>query len=202
MINDLDATIVALLNDKLVPALPGIQISFAAPDDKFATQSGSPRVNFFLYDVRENMELRDCVPQRKHVSGGNAVRILPAPVRVDFSYIVTAWPSDSLIDSIEDEHRILGEVLAILVRHREMPQEYLRGTLSDQELPLPINSLHPGRLQSPGEFWQALGGKPKATLNYQITVAVARHSADYQPEAVPLVHEKRLALRIPKGKEE
>jgi len=29
-----------------------------------------------------------------------------------------------------------------------------------------------GRLQSIGEFWQAMGGRPKATLHYGVTVSV------------------------------
>jgi hypothetical protein len=37
---------------------------------------------------------------------------------------------------------------------------------------LPSSTLQPGRLQSVGEFWQALGGKPKAALNYTITIGV------------------------------
>jgi len=30
----------------------------------------------------------------------------------------------------------------------------------------------PGRLHSLGEFWQAMGGKPKATLQYGVTVGL------------------------------
>jgi hypothetical protein len=29
-----------------------------------------------------------------------------------------------------------------------------------------------GRLQSLGEFWQAMGGKPKASLQYTVTVGL------------------------------
>ena len=48
----------------------------------------------------------------------------------------------------------------------------LSGVLDDQELPLPSSVLQPGHLQSVGEFWQALDGKPKAALNYTVTIAV------------------------------
>jgi hypothetical protein len=33
-------------------------------------------------------------------------------------------------------------------------------------------SIQPGHLQSLAEFWQALGGKPKAALNYRVTMAL------------------------------
>ena len=50
--------------------------------------------------------------------------------------------------------------------------DLLQGGLQSQELPLPTAALQPGRLQSLGEFWQALGGKPKSALNYTVTIAV------------------------------
>ena len=59
----------------------------------------------------------------------------------------------------------------------------LQGSLQTQELPLPTAVLQPGHLQSLGEFWQALGGKPKAALNYTVTVAVQ----PTPPVEVPLV---------------
>jgi hypothetical protein len=60
MIKDLDKTIAALLRRDLPPALVGqVQISFATPDDQFPPQSVTlPAIDLFLYDVRENLELR------------------------------------------------------------------------------------------------------------------------------------------------
>jgi hypothetical protein len=71
-----------------------------------------------------------------------------------------------------DEHRLLGEVIMVLLRHPTLPPEVLQGQLLNQELPPPTAVLQPGHLQSMGEFWQALGGKPKAALNYTVTIAV------------------------------
>jgi hypothetical protein len=65
----------------------------------------------------------------------------------------------------------------------------------DQDLPLPVSTLQPGRLQSLGEFWQALGGKPKAALNYTVTLAVDAA----RPEVVGLVTEKVIELRMQTG---
>ena len=60
----------------------------------------------------------------------------------------------------------------MLLRHVILPAQVLQGDLRDQEPPLPASTLQPGRLQSLGEFWQALGGKPKAALNYTVTIGV------------------------------
>ena len=60
MINALDETIKALLKRDLPSALAEqVQISFGTPDDQFPPQSVTlPAIDLFLYDVRENLNLR------------------------------------------------------------------------------------------------------------------------------------------------
>ena len=196
MINDLDETLATLLQQSLPERLAKqIQISFAAPDDQFPPQSVTlPAVDLFLYDVRENLELRSNEYYIDRNSDGTAIKTW-APVRVDFSYLITAWPSQSVADAAEDEHRLLGEVMRVLLRHRTIPGEVLQGELIDQPMSLPVTSLQPGRLQSVGEFWQALGGKPKATLNYTVTLAVDVVA----PEKVGIVTDKEIRMRLEAG---
>lgn len=193
MIRDLDETLAVLLRQELrEDYAEQVRISFAAPDDQFPPQSVTlPAIDLFLYDVRENLELRSNEDYLERRGDGTATR-KPPPVRVDISYLVTAWPSESVSDPAEDEHRLLGEVMRALLRYRTIPEEVLQGTLAQQELPLPVSSLQPGRLQSLGEFWQALGGKPKAALNYTVTVAVDVAV----PEEVRLVTDKKIKLRM------
>ena len=173
MINDLDSTLEQLLKRELPSSLVGqISISFAAPDDKFPPQSVTlPAIDMFLYDVRENRELRSNEWIVERQSNG-AVTQRRAPVRVDCSYLITAWPSDTSPNPAKDEHMLLGEVMMVLLRHPVIPAAVLQGSLTGQEPPLPAVTLLPGRLQSLGEFWQALGGKPKAALNYTVTIGV------------------------------
>jgi hypothetical protein len=153
-----------------------------------------PAIDLFLYDIRENLELRSNEVYLDRHMDGTATRTM-APVRIDASYLITAWPSQSVADPSEDEHRLLGEVIRALLRYRTLPEEVLQGSLLDQDLPLPVSTLQPGRLQSLGEFWQALGGKPKAALNYTVTLAVDAA----QPEVVGLVTEKVLEFRMQAG---
>jgi len=198
MINDLDETLAALLQRDLPSVLTEqVQISFATPDDQFPPQSVTlPAIDLFLYDVRENLELRTNEVYVERRSDGTAER-MRAPVRVDFSYLITAWPSESAPDPAEDEHRLLGEVMRVLLRHRTIPEDVLQGALRNQEPALPVSSLQPGRLQSLGEFWQALGGKPKAALNYQVTLSVDVTA----PEEVHLVTDKMIKIRMEQGAE-
>jgi hypothetical protein len=170
MFQDLDATLAALLDAEL--AVENVAVSFAAPDDQFPPSGVSlPAIAFFLYDVRENQELRPNRWELEREPNGMVTRKRP-PVRVDCSYLMTAWPSPSAPDPAQDEHRLLGEVLKVLLRYPKIPEAYLRGELVGQEPPLPARIIAEAQLQSLGEFWQAMGGKPKATLHYAVTLSI------------------------------
>lgn len=192
MIHELDQTLAALLRREL-PVRDQITVSFAAPDDQFSVKL--PAVDLFLYDLRENLELRGNDDLLVRQEDGSAALYYP-PIRIDASYLITAWPGGSPGghgDASEDEHKLLGAVMRTLLRFRTLPRELLKGSLANQRLPLPVTTLQPGRLQSLGEFWQALGGKPKAALNFMVTLAVDAH----EPEAVTrFVTEKEVRIGL------
>ncbi len=173
MIHDLDSTLRELLKRELpAPLNRQVGISFDPPDDQFPPQGVTlPAIDLFLYDIRENRDLRSNDFRERRDSNGSTVKRLPL-VRVDCSYLITAWPSQGAPNRSEDEHRLLGAVMMALLRHPKLPETVLQGALQDQELPLPTTALQPGHLQSQGEFWQALGGKPKTALNFTVTIAV------------------------------
>lgn len=172
MIDDLDRSLEELL--KL--GLPGdlvdqVDISFATPTRDFPPSSVTPpAVNLFLYDVRENRELRSTERTVERRADGTAFRTR-APVRIDCSYLITAWASESP-GAAFDEHKLLGEVMRVLLRYPTLPEPVLQGALAGQPVPLPTTALQSGHLQNLGEFWQALGGQPRAALNYTVTLAL------------------------------
>jgi len=182
MIHDVDSTLRELLKRELPTPLNGqIAISFDPPDDQFPPQGVAlPAIDLFLYDIRENHELRSNDFYQLRNSDGSAVRQLPL-VRIDCSYLITAWPSQSAHNRTEDEHRLLTVVMLALLRYPQLPDTLLQGMLRSQALPLPTTALQPGHLQSLGEFWQALGGKPKSALNYTVTIAVQPSEALVTP---------------------
>src|SRR3954447_17537082 len=96
MIDDFDKTLEVLIKRELPSSLVSqITISFATPDAQFPPQSVTlPAIDIFLYDVRENRELRtnEWVVDRV---GNGAVAKRRAPVRVDCAYLITAWASAS-----------------------------------------------------------------------------------------------------------
>lgn len=170
MLQDLDATLTALLRAEL--PVQNVAISFAAPDDQFPPPGVSlPAIALFLYDVREDYELRSAQWELDRRPGGTFTRT-PPPVRVTCSYLITAWASATAPDPAHDEHRLLGEVLKVLLRHPTIPENFLSGELAGQEPPLPARIIAEAHLHSLGELWQAMGGRPKATLHYAVTISV------------------------------
>ena len=190
MLHDLDRTLVALVQSKL--SALNVAISFAAPDQQFPpTGVTLPAIGFFLYDVRENFELRTNQWEQEKQPNGMFTRKRP-PVRVDCSYLITAWPSAASPNPVQDEHRLLGEVMKALLAHRVIPAQYQKGVLVGQEPLLRTRIIAESQLQSLGEFWQAVGGKPKAALSYGVTISVDV----FAPEAVgPAVTKKDIQLK-------
>ena len=182
MIQDLDKALTRLLIQE-VSDLDENNVRFEAPDENFAPSL--PAVNLFLYDIRENLELRSNEWVVERGSHGKARKKWP-PIRVECSYLLTAWAGD-----IESEHRLLGKVMMALVRHPTIPGEFLQGSLKDQPSSLPAIALQSGHLEGLGEFWQAIGGKPKAALHYSVTIGVE----PFAPVEEPLVVEKIIAVK-------
>ncbi len=197
MFDDLDNTLQQLFKRELPPALVSqVTITFAAPDLQFPPPAVTlPAIDLFLYDVRENRDLRsnEWIVERRSDGTANKSR---APVRIDCSYLITAWASSTSNSPAQDEHRLLGEVMKVLLRYPTIPDVVLQGSLQGQEPPLPTTSLQPGRLQNVTDFWQALGGKPRATLNFTVTIGVMPEAP---VEAGALVVDKHLDFRLGVG---
>lgn len=171
MISDLDETIRQILvkGGKLDPS--EVEISFDIPNREWSSGISKPSINCYLFDIRENRELRqygvDAAP-----TNGSATRYARQrpPLRFDLTYLVTAWTR-----AVEDEHRLLWHALQTLTRFEAMPDEYLQGDLRETGYPISARTALPDSvLKSPGEFWTALENQLKPSLSYVVTVAMSR----------------------------
>lgn len=173
MIRDLDDTIQELLETRAPDdsELDQANISFDLPDAEWRAGLDKLTVNCYLYDIRENRDLRtnELMLQRSP-DGTRAVR-RQAPVRIDCAYCITAW-SPATDESVLEEHRLLSQVLTVLLKNPTIPSDVLQGSLVNQIPPHPTVIASPDGIKNQPEFWGALDQQLKPSLNYVVTLVM------------------------------
>jgi hypothetical protein len=196
MISDFDRTLEQLLEQELGTPLP-FDISFAMPDKEFTPVSSDKNtLNCYLYDISEDRDLRSVEPLLKRNSDGT-VEKEPAPARIKLSYCITAWSPAQMTPAITpalDEHRLLSQVLAVLLKYAVIPADVLIGSLAGQAPPLPTSVVMPGNMKSTSEFWNAIGGQLRPSLDYSVTI-----SLDYQATLIGPMVTTTMAAYEPQG---
>lgn len=197
MLHDLDNTLAELLKRFLPLGLVDqVCISFATPDAQFPHPEVTlPAIDLFLHQVREDRDLRGAGNFVERANG--RALMTPAPVRIECHYLVTAWAKAGVTHPEQDEHRLLGEAMRVLLRFRELPTDVLQGSLRYQ--PVPVRALALPASDPPqarGEFWQALGGRPKASFAYVVTIAVDLQ--DEPRDIGPVVEDVQIDLKVKK----
>lgn len=182
MFDLLDKTLSDLLDSApangVVDGVRRAEKRFNTPDKEFATHQNDKTINLFLYEVKENRELRQTAPNR--AKGGNR----RAPVRVDCAYMVTAWSNISNDDNTANAHQLLGQAFRWLSRFPEIPEQYLIAAgLKGQLFDPPTMVAQMDGAKSAGEFWSALGIAPRPYFNLIVTICM---DLDQQVEA-PIV---------------
>ena len=167
MLADLDESLRRLLSRELERhGFGSVAVVFEAPAREWAVALSGPTLNLFLYDLREATDLRDAGWQ-EHRANGTA-RMARPPLRLECSYAVTAWAR-----AIEDEHRLLSQALAVLFAHERLPTDCLAGDLAEpsaQRYAL-MTRIGAARDDGKADFWNAIGGSYKASIDYLVTLA-------------------------------
>jgi hypothetical protein len=166
MLADLDETLRNLLREELeVHGFEGVDIAFDAPAREWSGQLSKPTVNVFLYDLREAEQLRTSEWSRMHRDGRTFER--RPPMVMEASYAVTAWTQ-----AVEDEHRLLSQVLAIFFAYPEIPPAKLNGRLANGSQQWPIKARIGQGKGEKSDFWSAVGGQYKVSLDLVIRLSV------------------------------
>jgi hypothetical protein len=181
MIRDLSLTIQAVMDDPALatdfPELFGAQVVFDRPAEGFTPTV--PTIDLFLFDIRENVELRSNEPEVTRSNG--QVVIKRPPMRVSCSYLLTAWPVSGG-DLALQEHQLLGQALQVLSRYPHIPAPFIRGQLVGQEPPLPMMAAQSDGLREPYEFWSAIGNKMRPSIVVTATIGLDVTPAIQAPE--------------------
>ncbi|SCZ51244.1 Protein of unknown function [Photorhabdus luminescens] len=144
----------------------GIDIRFDLPE--INSIPSKPTVSVFLYDIHEDLQLRSAEPRSYNPTTSS---LLPGWVNINYNYLITYWhsrqsPGDgSSPDSQPNNQaaRVMTAILNALINNRQLPKipgAYTR-VIPPQE-----------NLNSLGNFWQALGNRPRLSLLYSITAPV------------------------------
>ncbi len=188
MISDLAETIKELLTKRGAFDPAEVDIKFEMPNREWSATISKPTVNIYLYDIRENHQLRGTEWFIKKDQNGNATR-KKTPSRIDLSYLITVWAND-----IMDEHRLLWHVLLTLFRYPELPEEILSGQLVGLSCPLKAATAQPdGLFNNPADFWSALDNEIKSSVNYVVTLPLDIDMAF----TAPMVRTKILEFKPP-----
>lgn len=191
MLADLDETLRTLLQRELERhGFDGAEIAFDAPAREWSGQLSSPTVNLFLYDLRESQEGRPT--EWSHDRSNGRARDVRPPMMMECSYAVTAWTK-----AVEDEHRLLSQVLAVLFAFPTLPLDAMPPRLQGLAQRFPLE----GRIAQPkadgkADFWNAVGGQYKASLDYVATIAC---EAGTTLERGPEVRTQTLRPRLADG---
>lgn len=190
MIQDLDDTIRELLETQAPGGseLAGADISFDLPDADWRAGLTTLTVNCYLYDIRENLELRRAEPIIQRSGDGTRAIRRDQPRRIDCAYCITAW-SPAADESVLDEHRLLSQVLTVLMRSPTIPAAVLQGSLVDQIPPYPTVIASPDGVKNQPEFWGALDQQLKPSLNYVVTLALMLDEAPDEADMLRVVEE-------------
>ncbi|MDB6371555.1 DUF4255 domain-containing protein [Photorhabdus bodei] len=141
-----------------------IDIRFDLPE--INSIQSEPTVSVFLYDINEDLQLRSAEPRRYNPMTST---LLPGWVNINCNYLITYWDaskpsSDSSNPDSQPNNQaaqVMTRVLNALINNRQLtgiPGAYTR-IIPQQE-----------NLNSLGNFWQALGNRPRLSLMYSITV--------------------------------
>jgi len=165
MISDLNEGIKELLTKRGLLDPAEVDIKFEMPNRSWSASVSKPTVNIYLYDVRENHQLRGTEWTVTRDAHGKATR-KKNPNRIDVAYLITAWTSD-----IADEHSLLWHVLRTLSKYPELPGELMSEQLAGQGYPIRTSTAQPdGLFSNPADFWSALDNEIKASINYVVTL--------------------------------
>lgn len=164
-IADLDGAVRLLLERELGRhGFEGVEIAFEAPAREWSGKLTGPAVNLFLYDLREAGARAELTPSEQRANG--QATVTAPPLRLELSYAVTAWTK-----AVEDEHRLLSQVVAILHSYRRLPPELLGGPLAAnarlREAETSVGRPREGK----ADFWTSVGGQYKASIDLAVTIS-------------------------------
>ncbi|RQU52936.1 DUF4255 domain-containing protein [Burkholderia cenocepacia] len=147
-----------------------------------------PTLCVFLYDIQEDLELRQGQSRTYDFSTGTYNK---RQANVRCCYLVTYWETASeksvfAASANSQTMEVMNYVLNALLNID------LSDCLKDEGIPARIQVIAPSEhLSSLGNFWQSLGDKPRLCLNFTVTIPITL-GLDTDTEEIPLITQTEL----------
>lgn len=165
MLTELHATLRTLLYDRGLIDRGEVDIEFDSPAKAWIGRRTRPTIDFFLYDIEENTDLRNTAVQTTRGNGVGVHRM--APRRFDLRFMVSA-----ITTSIEDEHLLLWRTLITLMKHPIIPVELVPDSARVYDLPVATKVTKPNDSPRVLDLWSALETPPRPALLFVVTLPV------------------------------
>ncbi|MEZ4832329.1 MAG: Pvc16 family protein [Caldilineaceae bacterium] len=162
-----------------------VEITFDQPKREWSARLNRPTLNLFLYDVRENVSLRNRTQRQSVEPGRREVLIQRPETRVDLHYMITAWASE-----VDDEHRLLTRTMLCFLRHAQLPVALMTGSFSDYDRAIHLSVAQYDHPLNPTEIWGVLDNELRPALSLQATLTLYPHT----PVLVPAIRTRELRL--------
>lgn len=179
MIHDLDETLKQIIIQRGKLSLSDVDIVFEQPTGEWAATLNRPTINLYLYDIRENLELRNTsqIVTERNQSSGIGRRVHP-PRRLDLSYLITVWARNP-----EDEHQLLWRLLQMWMQMAgTIKLEQTVGVVQEQPIDLPFKVAIPSEaMRNLSDLWGVMENQLKPSINFIVTAAMDTQKAIEAP---------------------
>ena len=158
------------------------EIGFQKPKkdwmDGTATAS-IPKMSIYLFDIRENIELRSNEWQSENYN--TAIKRKKPDARIDLFYIITFYSTQESTEAknIEKEHMWISETLSVVYNNAYIPKEYFYDDVSGEILSgipkIPAIPIRPKFLGEDGglQIWSALDQYLMPVIYLQVTIPIS-----------------------------
>jgi hypothetical protein len=165
MLAELHSSLQVLLRERGLLDERDVAIEFESPVKTWVAARTRPTLNLFLFDLQENVELRQTSLETTRANGRGIQRMPPR--RFDLRYLVSALTTDPA-----DEHLLLWRTLVTLMKYPVLPPDLLPELIRRHELPVQAKVVRTEEGPRPLDLWTALESPPRPALLYVVTVPV------------------------------
>jgi hypothetical protein len=194
VIDHVDSLLRHLLLTRIVDLVDENHVRFQPPDKdfrSFISNLQGPILNVYLLDLHENRTLYS--NDRTRVPSAGAIRVLPAPRRIECHYLITAWspsPATAAFDPTTSEHAVLYRVARALMNAEPfVPRQLFApdplplnfpAEVADSELPTAVLWED---FPKYAEFWGTMGPGSawRPGVHFRITVPVVQLEIELGP---------------------